>query len=258
MVALCDRVRTEQIFWNLVNNAIKFTPSGGSVTLRLSREEGFANFMVVDTGQGIAAEFLPKIFGMFVQEAHQFSSENPGLGVGLALVRDLAVAQGGRVLAESAGFGKGACFTVWLPLASNTPVAQESGLSSTNLSGLRILAVDDMAELLEPFGLLLRLEGATVDTALGGAEALERLASEPYDLLISDIGMDGMDGYELIQEIRKRPGLSGLRAIALSGYGRQVDVQRALRSGFNAHLAKPATVAHICQTIAQLAFRRQG
>ena len=258
VMALCDRVRTEQIFWNLINNAIKFTPAGGSVTVRLSREDGFAKFMVGDNGQGISADFLPKIFGLFVQENHQFSSENTGLGVGLTLVRDLAVAQGGRVLAESAGLNQGSCFTVWLPLADKRATDKQLSPSSANLKDLRILAVDDMAELLQPFALLLRLEGATVDTAIGGHEALRLLESLPYDLLISDIGMDGMDGYELIHEIRKRPGLRGLQAIALSGYGRPVDVNRALRSGFNAHLAKPATVAHICQTIAQLAVKNQA
>ena len=259
VMAICDRVRTEQIFWNLINNAIKFTPAGGSVKVRLNREDGFAKFMVSDTGQGISADFLPKIFGLFVQENHQFSSENTGLGVGLTLVRDLAVAQGGRVLAESAGLNKGSCFTVWLPMVEKPAlVADNLSPSSANLKGLRILAVDDMPDLLQPFALLLRLEGATVDTAIGGREALRLLESTPYDLLISDIGMDGMDGYELIHEIRIRPGLRGLQAIALSGYGRQVDVNRALRSGFNAHLAKPATVAHICQTIAQLAVKIQG
>ena len=253
--ALCDRVRTEQIFWNLINNAIKFTPKGGNVTIRLSQEKGCAKFKVSDTGQGIASEFLPQVFGLFAQEAHQFSSRNLGLGVGLTLVRDLAVAQGGKVLAESAGYKKGSCFTVWLPLAESKPVVKDVLLPCTNLKGMRILAVDDMRELLEPFALLLRLEGATVETAGGGREALQLLASAPFDLLISDIGMDGMDGYELIQEVRKRPALSGLKAIALSGYGRQVDVNRALRSGFDDHLGKPATIAHICQTIAKLAAK---
>ena len=109
-----------------------------------------------------------------------------------------------------------------------------------------------MVELLEPFAALLRLEGAQVDIANGGQQALELLTSHPYDLMISDLGMPYMDGYELIRKVRKLPGLRRLKAIALSGYGRQVDTVRALQSGFNAHLAKPATVAHICQTIAQL------
>ena len=130
--------------------------------------------------------------------------------------------------------------------------------SHASLSGLKILAVDDVRDLLEPFAELLRLEGADVDIATSGQEALGLLKSRSYDVLISDIGMDGMDGYELIREVRKDPHLSQLQAIALSGFGRQVDVTRALRSGFNTHLTKPASVAHICQTIAQLPLQARN
>jgi two-component system CheB/CheR fusion protein len=252
VIALCDRVRTEQVLWNLINNAIKFTPEGGTISVQLARDGDFAKFTVTDTGQGIAPEFLPQVFGMFVQEPHASSSTNSGLGVGLTLVRDLTVAQGGKVLADSAGLNKGSTFTVWLPLARSRPKDKQPPVATGNLKGLNILVVDDMIDLLEPFAALLRLEGAQVDMATSGLKALEMLDAKTYDLLISDIGMPYMDGYSLIRKIRKRPGLAGLKAIALSGYGRQVDIVRSLQSGFNAHLAKPATVAHICQTIAQL------
>ena len=255
VLALCDRVRTEQIFWNLINNAIKFTPAGGSVTLHLEQDARFARFSVSDTGQGITPEFLPQVFGLFQQGANsqQSASPNAGLGVGLTLVRDLATAQGGKVLAESAGLNRGASFTVWLPLASRRMAPADSvAPPRANLNGLRILAVDDMLDSLEPFADLLRLEGAHVDIASGGHKALALLDDHTYDVLISDIGMEEMDGYELIREIRKRPKLRQLQAIALSGFGRPVDVNRALRSGFNAHLAKPASVAHICRAIAAL------
>lgn len=252
VIALCDRVRTEQVLWNLINNAIKFTPEGGTISVQLARDGDFAKFTVTDTGQGIAPEFLPQVFGMFVQEPHASSSSNSGLGVGLTLVRDLTVAQGGKVLADSAGLNKGSTFTVWLPLARSRPQDKKPPVTIGNLKGLTILVVDDMIDLLEPFAALLRLEGAQVDMATSGVKALEMLDAKTYDLLISDIGMPYMDGYSLIRKIRKRPGLAGLKAIALSGYGRQVDIVRSLQSGFNAHLAKPATVAHICQTIAQL------
>jgi two-component system CheB/CheR fusion protein len=261
VLALCDRVRTEQIFWNLINNAIKFTPAGGSITLHLAQDGRFARFSVSDTGQGIAPEFLPQVFGLFQQGAHpyQSSSQNAGLGVGLTLVRDLATAQGGKVLAESAGLNRGASFTVWLPLTSRRMAPADSiAPPRANLNGLRILAVDDMLDSLEPFADLLRLEGAHVDIASGGHKALTLLNDQTYDLLISDIGMEEMDGYELIREIRKHPQWSGLQAIALSGFGRAVDVNRALRSGFNAHLAKPASVAHICQAIAALPLASKG
>jgi len=252
VVALCDRVRTEQVLWNLINNAIKFTPEGGSIFVKLTRDEEFARFTVTDTGQGIDPKFLPHVFGMFVQAPNQGASSNAGLGVGLTLVRDLTLAQGGKVLADSAGPNKGATFTVWLPLAKNKVEDKKPAVITGTLKDLRILVVDDMVELLEPFAALLRLEGGQVDTANSGQQALEVLTRSAYDLMISDLGMPYMDGYELIRKVRKLPGLRRLKAIALSGYGRQVDTVRALQSGFNAHLAKPATVAHICQTIAQL------
>ena len=253
LFGLCDRVRTEQVLWNLINNAIKFTPEGGCITVELGRDDTFARLTVADTGQGVEPEFLPHIFGMFVQAPdHKGANSNAGLGVGLTLVRDLTVAQGGKVLADSAGVGQGATFTVWLPLAQTSSPSETTPLRSGTLKGMRILAVDDMVDLLEPFSALLRLEGATVDMATSGAQALALLEKGSYELMISDLGMPHMDGYELIREVRKHPQLRQLKAIALSGYGRQVDTVRALQSGFDAHLSKPATVAHICQSIAQL------
>ena len=255
VVALCDRVRTEQIFWNLINNAIKFTPAGGRVDLYLTCEPGVAKFSVADTGQGIAPEILPTVFGMFMQEGGRGGNTqkiNTGLGVGLALVQELTVAQGGRVLAESKGLDQGSTFTVWLPKAYPKPQSLLAKTPQASLQGLKILLVDDMVELLEPFAELLQQKGAITDMASSGQQALDLLDANRYDLLISDIGMPYMDGYELIRKIRKRPGLEKLKAIALSGYGRQVDTVRALQSGFDAHLSKPSTVELICKTIAEL------
>lgn len=254
-VVQCDRVRTEQICWNLINNAIKFTPQGGKVKVSLTRENGFARLSVVDTGQGIAADFLPHVFGMFSQ-GQGSQAQTGGLGVGLALVQELANAQGGRVLAESPGPGRGAAFSVWLPLesreAQNTREDEAPDLATGSLKGLRILAVDDMLEALEPFADLLRLDGAVVDTAGTGEQALEMLESSSYDLLISDLGMTGMDGFALIEEIRKRHALQRISALALSGYGRQADVQRALQLGFDGHLSKPVSLANLRQAVAAL------
>ena len=255
VIAVCDRVRTEQIFWNLINNAMKFTPAGGRIDLHLSCVSGFVKFSVADTGQGISPEVLPTVFGMFTQEGRrgERTQNNTGLGVGLALVQELTLAQGGRVLAESKGFDRGSSFTVWLPEARAKAQALAANLPQVRLHGLKILVVDDMVDLLEPFAELLQQEGASTDMALSGQQALDLLDANPYDLLISDIGMPNMDGYELIRKIRKRPALEKLKAIALSGYGRQVDTVRALQSGFDAHLSKPSTVARICETIASLA-----
>jgi two-component system CheB/CheR fusion protein len=249
LVALCDRVRTEQIFWNLINNAIKFTPSGGSIVATLTSQPGFAVVTVVDTGQGVPAEFLPHVFDMFAQAPQQLAQQNGGLGVGLAMVRDLAEAQGGKVFAESAGVDRGSSFSVWLPLSSAAASAPEIPQPGGTFTGLKILVVDDMADSLEPFAALLRLEGNTADTASDAVAALKLLEANSYDLLISDLGMENMDGFTFINEVRKRPGLSRLPAIALSGYGRPSDVKRALASGFNGHISKPATLAQVKKAV---------
>ena len=260
-IVQCDRVRTEQICWNLINNAIKFTPQGGKVKVSLTRENGFARLSVVDTGQGITADFLPHVFGMFSQGQGD-QAQTGGLGVGLALVQELATAQGGRVLAESPGAGRGAAFSVWLPLENReTQTTREDATPRTaagSIKGLRILAVDDMLEALEPFADLLRLDGAVVDTAGTGEQALQALESSAFDLLVSDLGMTGMDGFALIEEIRKRPALRHLPALALSGYGRQADVQRALQLGFDGHLSKPVTLANLRQAVAALKSTRDS
>ena len=202
----------------------------------------------------MSPEALPTVFGMFTQERGRGdgAKTNTGLGVGLSLVQELTLAQGGRVLAESKGLNQGSTFTVLLPRARVTPQTLLASAPQVSLQGLKILVVDDMADLLEPFAELLQQEGASTDMALGGQQALDLLDANTYDLMISDIGMPYMDGYELIRKIRKRPGLEKLKAIALSGYGRQVDTVRALQSGFDAHLSKPSTVTHICETIAGL------
>lgn len=255
IIAWCDRVRTEQIFWNLINNAIKFTPAGGRVAVRLGIEGEFAVFTVRDNGQGISGEFLPHVFDMFRQAPSLQSHANGGLGIGLAMVRDLAEAQGGKVMAESAGLQLGATFRVWIPLERSQAPSVPSARSSGVLAGLRVLAIDDMPDALEPFAALLRLEGALVTTALDAASALEALDTSTYDLVISDLGMEPMDGCELMRKVRKRPALRDLPALALSGYGRSVDVSRAMESGFNGHISKPATLAHIRDAVCGLALR---
>ena len=259
LTAYCDQVRTEQIFWNLINNAIKFTPSGGWITVSAVHDGEFARVSVADSGQGIAPEFLPRVFDMFSQAPNQSSltqrGPNAGLGVGLALVHNLAVAQGGKVLAESPGRDQGATFSVWLPLNQGVASLPAPLPPANSLLGRKVLAVDDMRESLEPFAELLRIEGAAVDIAASGTEALEMLESKHYDLLISDLGMDSMDGYELMRKVRGNPQWASLQALALSGFGRQVDIDRALRAGFNGHLSKPASVAEIRQAVAHLPAR---
>jgi len=251
-----DRVRVEQIAWNLLSNAAKFTPDGGRITVRVAAEDGFARLTVTDTGCGIAADFLPHVFGMFnqaTQGTQDSAPPNGGLGIGLALVYELAVAHGGRAQAHSEGAGRGAQFSVWLPqVGTDVPTAPEAAPTGVDLRGWRVLAVDDYADALAPFAEVLRLEGATVDTAASGEEALVLLQKARYDLLVSDLGMPGMDGFALIAEVRRQEATRELPSIAMTGYGRRVDARRALEAGFDAHLPKPASIDELKAAIGRL------
>ena len=250
----CDRVRVEQILWNLLGNAVKFTPAGGWVTIDLQREEETAKVTVSDSGIGIAKEFLSEVFGMFSQAGVQQAGATGkgGLGIGLALVDQLARAHGGRVDAASGGLGQGASFTVRLPLHRvESPPAPSA--PSVTLAGGRVLLVDDDADSLEGFAMLLRLEGAVVDTASGGMAALKLLEERDYELLISDLGMPEMGGLELIAKVRSAGGsLRGLRAVAVTGYGREIDVVTALKAGFDAHVSKPVSVRRLKEALSGL------
>ena len=249
VVCHCDRVRIEQIIWNLLGNAAKFTPAGGAISLDLREEGDFAKLSVSDTGDGIAPEFLPHVFDMFSQgsrPAVRGAGGNGGLGIGLALVDELARAHGGRVEVRSEGVGYGTTFIVTLPLqrpaAASKPIARAA---SIGLAGARILAVDDDEDSLETFAMLLQYEGAVVDTATDGTKALALLASKTYDVLISDVSMPGMDGLQLVAAARKLPNKQRLLAIAVTGFGRDVDVRNALDAGFDAHVSKPVSMAQL-------------
>ena len=256
LAVLCDPVRIEQIAWNLLSNAIKFTDAGGTVTVSLRRMQPEAVLEVTDTGRGIAPAFLDNVFSMFRQERRETVHGDGGMGIGLALVKELTEAQGGRVSVRSAGVGQGATFTIALPVDDGTAATVDPSATELGpLTGLRVLAVDDSAEVLEPFAELLRMEGADVVEGHSGEEALAWLAKQRFDLLISDVGMPGMDGYQLINEVRQRNGIDDIVAIAMTGYGRAGDVQRATEVGFDAHLSKPASVDDCKALIATLRQR---
>ena len=250
--AICDPARTEQIVRNLVDNAIKFTDHG-TVAVSLAREGSFARLAIADTGRGIAPDELAAVFGAPDQPAPGSPKSSRGLGIGLALVAALVAAHDGRVEAHSEGTERGATFSVWLQLAEQAVESARALTQETNpLAGLRVVLVDDSVDVLTSFGALLSLEGAKVDTFDNAAAALKRLSAGSADLLISDIGMPGMDGYELISAVRQKPELSGLPAIALTGYGRTRDPGHAVRSGFNAHTTKPASVEELKNIVALL------
>ncbi|WP_416674465.1 PAS domain S-box protein [Egbenema bharatensis] len=254
-----DTARLQQIVWNLLSNAIKFTPEGGRVEVKVEQVEHQVQVIVSDTGKGISAAFLPHIFESFRQEDVSTTRKHGGLGLGLAIVRQLVEAHGGTILAESPGEGLGAEFTVQLPLLNTEAVAiqpsRQQPLSELNLAGVRVLAVDDEPDARELLTTLLTEYGANVLTVASAAEALSILQSFRPHVLISDIGMPSVDGYALIQKVRSLPPDQGGQtpAIALTAYVREADYQRALTSGYQQHVTKPLEIDQLVQAVARLA-----
>ncbi|HEU4595166.1 MAG TPA: PAS domain S-box protein [Pyrinomonadaceae bacterium] len=263
-----DSDRLQQVVWNLLSNAVKFTPAGGSIVLGLRRLGRHAEINVRDTGEGIRPEFLPRVFERFSQADGSITREHGGLGLGLAIVRHLVELHGGGVRAESEGKGRGASFTVTLPLlglrneegekrseeaAGGDEKSAAPDAPPANLRGVRVLVVDDEEDALSLVSTALRMCGAEVSTAVSAAEALGALARERFDLLISDIGMPNVDGYELL----RRASEMGVRlpAIALTAYARAEDRRRALDVGYREHLPKPIAPADLINTVARLAAR---
>jgi two-component system, chemotaxis family, CheB/CheR fusion protein len=249
---LADPVRVEQMVWNLLGNAIKFTPPGGAVRVELHCEDAAARIDVIDNGQGIDPELLPRIYDMFGQAGTALQRNRGGMGIGLALVRQLVELHHGRIEVASEGVGLGTRCSIWLPLSAPCAGDGETSSASPALEDLRILVVDDARETVNSFQLLLELEGATVYPAFSGAEALAIAQAQPVDVLLSDIGMPEMDGHQLIRALRSLPQYATLPAIALSGYGRPDDVRAAIASGFTTHMTKPVTIDRLLQAITRL------
>ncbi|CAN5715599.1 chemotaxis protein CheB [soil metagenome] len=253
-----DRVRVEQIVWNLIVNAIKFTPEGGAIRVELRVERGMAHLSVKDTGIGLAAADLSNIFEMFKQADSGAGRAKTGLGIGLALVKRLAELHGGRVTAESEGAGRGARFNVWLPLPdSESPTLPET-VESRGLRGLRLLAVDDEPDVLTAFGDLLEMEGARVALANNARQALEMALAESFDAVISDIAMPGEDGLWLAKRLREEEGTRGVPLVAVSGMARAPDRARAIEAGFDALLAKPLDLTALCSEIVHALRKRMS
>ena len=257
-----DVVRIEQVLMNLINNAMKFTPEGGTVRVVVSSENGFGRLDVIDSGTGIAADQLGKVFDMFGQVGAATARSKGGLGIGLALVRQIVELHGGRVQADSAGLGAGAQFTLWLPLAAHDagagagPGPKGDGLFMQRaLHGVRVLLVDDSVDLADSFQALLEMEGAVAQVCSSAYDALLMLEQETVDILISDVSMPDLDGYDFIRQVRDNGKCAAMPAIALSGMGRPEDAKRALDAGFHLFLSKPVAIDHLIMAVLKLCGR---
>ncbi|AKT38070.1 hybrid sensor histidine kinase/response regulator [Chondromyces crocatus] len=258
-----DPTRLQQVVWNLLSNAIKFTPKGGRVSVQLVRIGGAARLEVRDNGQGIAQEFLPYVFDRFRQADSTSTRPHSGLGLGLAIARHLVELHGGVVRAESAGEGRGAIFTVEMPIAVGASALRKldnaAALldSEPTLQGLHILVVDDEPDARELVGAVLERKGATVTTAATVTDALATIERIKPDVILSDLGMPGEDGYSLIRRLRARSPERGGRipAAALTAYASAQDRTRALLAGFQSHVPKPIEASELAAVIANLAGR---
>ena len=237
-----DPTRIAQVVSNLLNNAAKYTPEGGRITLKVWAEGNEAVLSVTDTGVGINAEALPKVFEMFAQVPSSAAKPQGGLGIGLSLVQSLVALHGGSVSASSAGVGQGSTFTVRLPLAATDAGSAESkpGSAPATPGQLQVMVVDDNTDAAESLGVLLDIEGHAAHIAHTGAEALQIAQEHPLDVVFLDIGLPDMSGYDVARRLRMLPGLQQTLLVALTGWGTQDDRQRTREAGFDRHLTKPA------------------
>src|SRR5688572_13914521 len=258
---LGDRDRLQQVVWNLVSNAFKFTPKGGSVTVRLAEIDGDVQIEVADTGIGIPGDFLPFVFDRFRQADSSMSRRHNGLGLGMAIVRHLVELHGGTVTVESAGENQGTTFRLRLPKHTG-PVPDEVLVPGRKLpedevpvtdldrlNGLHVLIVEDDADSRNVLALLLQRLGALVEAVSSAQEAYDRLTKRRPDVLVSDIGMPDEDGYSLIRRVRVLCGDHRLPAIALTAYARKQDAEAAIGAGYDQHLPKPVAPADLIKAI---------
>ena len=267
-----DASRLQQVVWNLLSNAIKFSPPGGRIVVALEQEERGLRIRVADEGQGIAPEFLPFVFDRFAQSDAASNRQRGGLGLGLSIVKQLVEAHGGTVSAASAGVGRGASFEIWLPadaVRPDHPEYVDSGhgsemldMSQASLDGVQLLVVDDDPEASAMLRIILSDRGAHVQIAADVESALELIAGQPFDALISDIGMAGQDGYDLILELRRHEAAQPaprphLPAIALTSFTRDQDRDQALAAGFDVHCGKPLRPLNLVQQIRTLLDQRR-
>ena len=262
-----DAARLQQIVWNLLTNAVKFTPDAGAVHIRVRRATSGVEIAVTDTGRGIPREFLPHVFEAFRQADGSTTRQHGGLGLGLSIVKHLAEAHGGRVRVDSRGEGCGSTFTVALPAMPigagasklvatrvDTPIAPPAPISDGSLEGVHVLVVDDDEQSRAIVAEYLQSHRASVRTAASAAEAFELLQHEPAHVLLADIAMPGEDGYALIRRLRACPrsAVASIPAAALTAFARDEDRQQALQAGFQLHLSKPIDHGLLVDAVAHL------
>jgi two-component system, chemotaxis family, CheB/CheR fusion protein len=255
-----DATRVEQVIWNLLSNAAKFSNADGNIAVTMVVGGDAVTLCVTDDGIGMSPDIVHRAFEMFEQGVNRRNNSAGGLGIGLALVRHLVELHGGTVAVHSDGPGTGARFTVRWPLVSlvgDNAASEIEGVCPPGLLlGRRILIVDDSEELLIPFAQLLTMEGAEVTAVESALQALDALAHGQFDTLLSDIGMPGMDGHELIARVRAEPRTRDIVAVALTGFGRSQDQTKALQAGFDAHLSKPVSMRALMNALSRVAQRR--
>jgi CheY-like chemotaxis protein len=244
-----DMARLVQCVVNILTNAAKYTDMQGKIRVETRAEGTDAVVTVMDSGVGIAPELLPRVFDLFVQGARTLDRSLGGLGIGLSVARRLIEMHGGRLTAASAGVGQGATFEIRLPRLER-PHETAADSQEVNVVPRRILIVDDNADAANSLALVLSLDGHVTEAVYSATEALSRADSFRPEVILLDIGLPEMDGYQVARHLRQRPALAGIRIVALTGYGQSEDVKRAREVGFDDHLTKPVDFTALARTLA--------
>jgi CheY-like chemotaxis protein len=246
-----DPVRLDQVIGNLVVNAAKYTPDGGTIRISVRREGDEAVLTVADTGIGIEPELLPHVFDLFRQGSRDLDRAQGGLGIGLTLVRRLAELHGGQATVTSEGPGKGSEFTVRMPVTTAPRLDREAGVRPEVRRGKHILVVEDNPDARETLAMILELSGHRVEIAGDGATGLEKALALQPEVALVDVGLPRMDGYEVARRIRASTGVRRPYLVAVTGYGAPEDRERALAAGFDAHIVKPVDPDTLAAVLAQ-------
>jgi CheY-like chemotaxis protein/two-component sensor histidine kinase len=251
-----DRTRLVQVISNILNNAAKYTAPGGRITLSVTVDEKRVHVAVRDNGVGIAPDILPYIFDLFTQAERTPDRSQGGLGIGLALVKSLVALHGGTVHANSDGIGEGSEFCICLPRLAAPNGADDDDSSAAGMQApgaLRVMVVDDNVDAAQMLAALLEVQGHAVSVEYDGKGALERIRREPHEVLLLDIGLPDMDGYELARRLRSQPESAGATLVALTGYGQSQDRKEAEQAGFDHYLVKPADMDQVNEVLAEAA-----